>query len=218
MRDHINVLIATPGSMMESAYVRSLVNTITELNDRGISYQFLNQYTSRVAAARESTAMDSTYLDALGKSPLHGSVTYDKIFWIDSDISWTPEDFLKLYNSKHKIISGLYLSDHGVPMFAPLSGSSEFSMKASMSSFEPVEIEAAGFGFICVANGVFESMQRPWFRDQFYLIKNEETGKDVYIPYGEDYSWCHSAKSVGHKIFLDPSVKLTHHKKVSIKP
>lgn len=218
MADHVDVLIATPGSMMEAAYVRSLVNTITELHNRGITYRFLNQYTSRVAAARESTAMDSTYLDAFNKSPLHGAVTYNKIFWIDSDISWTPDDFMRLYNSQQAIISGLYLSDHGVPMFAPIGGSPEFALKAAMSSFMPVEVESVGFGFVCVASGVFESMERPWFRDQFFTATDPATGAEMFIPYGEDYSWCHSAKAAGHKIFLDPQVKVTHHKKVSIKP
>lgn len=218
MVEHVDVLIATPGSMMEAAYVRSLVNTITALQKESISYRFLNQYTSRVAAAREATAMDSTYLDAFNKSPLHGVVTYNKIFWIDSDISWTPEDFMRLYVSTQPIVSGLYLSDHGVPMFAPIGAPSDFSLKTAMSSFTPVEIEAVGFGFICVASGVFESMERPWFRDQFFTTTDPVTGNEMFIPYGEDFSWCHSARSVGHKIYLDPQVKVTHHKKVSIKP
>lgn len=218
MAEHVDVLIATPGSMMEAAYVRSLVNTITTLQNDGISYRFLNQYTSRVAAAREATVMDSTYLDAFNKSPLHGTVTYNKIFWIDSDISWTPEDFMRLYTSTHSIISGLYLSDHGVPMFSPIEATSDFSLKAAMSSFIPVEVGTVGFGFVCVASGVFESMERPWFKDQFFTATDPATGSEVFIPYGEDYSWCHSAKSAGHRIFLDPQVKVTHHKKVSIKP
>lgn len=215
MQTSVDVIIATPGHSMEAEYVRSLVATISTLNERGISYYFANKYTSRVAAAREATAMDSDFLDAFNTSPLLGQVDYKKIFWIDSDMSWNPSDFLALYNSNLDIVSGVYLSDRGVPMFNPLNPQDDILQ--IINSTEPVEIMAAGFGFICVKKGVFESMPRPWFDTQFTKIKDEETGREVFIPFGEDYSWCLSARKSGFSIHLDPLTKLTHHKKVAIK-
>jgi hypothetical protein len=211
----VDVIIATPGHSMDSEYVRSLVATMSMLNEKGITFHFSNRYTSRVAAAREATVMDSDFLDAFNNSPLLGQVAYKKIFWIDSDMSWEPSDFLALYNSDLDIVSGVYLSDRGVPMFNPLTPQDD--MREIINSTEPREIMAAGFGFICVKHGVFESMPRPWFDTKFTKIKDEESGREVFIPFGEDYSWCLSARESGFKIFIDPLTRVTHNKKVPIK-
>ena len=216
MATSVDVIIATPGSTMESAYVKSLVNTMSFLNERGISFYYANKYTSRVAAAREATAMDSDFLDAFNNAPLSGNVQYKKIFWIDSDMSWEPSDFFALYKSNLDIVSGLYLSDRGVPMFAPLSEKDDAG--AIISATEPQEVMSVGFGFICVKQGVFEAMPRPWFDTQFTKIVDEATGKEVFIPFGEDYSWCISARKSGFKVYLDPLTKITHNKKIGIKP
>ena len=45
---HYDVLIATPGAMMEAQYVKSLALTIEECNKRGITYKWLNNYSSLV--------------------------------------------------------------------------------------------------------------------------------------------------------------------------
>jgi hypothetical protein len=212
----IDVVIATPGHSMEAAYVKSLTETIHALEEKGISWMFANRYSSRVAASRESTAMDSEYLDAFNQSPLRGEVEYKKIFWIDSDISWTPSDFLALYESEKDIISGVYLSDRGVHMFAALDKSIE--PKKLLNTFDPVEVGAVGFGFVCVGQGVFEKMPRPWFAEKFEKVVDQRTGKDMYTPYGEDFSWCISAREQGFSIFVDPTTNVSHHKKVAIKP
>ena len=153
MDKSVDVIIATPGHSMEAEYVRSLVATISLLNERGISFYYANKYTSRVAAAREATAMDSDFLDAFNNAPLLGQVSYKKIFWIDSDMSWNPSDFLALYNSDLDIVSGIYLSDKGVPMFSPLDEKQD--VRAMISLTETQEVAGVGFGFVCVKQGVF---------------------------------------------------------------
>ena len=215
MNQTVDVIIATPGASMEAEYVRSLVATMNLLTERGISFYYANKYMSRVAAAREATAMDSDFLDAFNNAPLLGQVGYKKIFWIDSDISWEPSDFLALYNSPLDIVSGVYLSDQGVPMFSPLDEKQDIHQM--IGATETVEVMGAGFGFICIKQGVFEAMKRPWFDTKFVKIEDEKTGKEFFIPFGEDYSWCISAREVGYKVFIDPITKVTHHKKIAIR-
>ena len=53
---HYDILIATPGAMMEAQYVKSLVNTLAECDKRGITYKFISAYGSLVHHARELTA------------------------------------------------------------------------------------------------------------------------------------------------------------------
>lgn len=198
---------------MENEYVRSLVNTISYLSEVGITYKFLNEYSSQVNMAREATAMGSMFLDAFNTELVRGEVTYDKIIWIDSDISWEINDFMKVYESDKDIISGIYLNDLGVPMFSLLS--EEVDMATMISSSLPFPVSATGFGFIAIKSGIFEKIQRPWFDLVFNKLVNDN-GKEMLIPFGEDYSWCHKARNVGFDIYIDPSVKLNHHKKVTI--
>jgi hypothetical protein len=206
--DHYNVLIATPGRNVEMPYLKSLLATLEVLNEKKITYKFINQYSSQVAAAREGTIMNDQFIDITGNKPLLGKATYDKVIWIDSDIAWTPEDFLKLYESEKDIISGVYVSDHGVLMYTP-------SDREHLKQTDPIEITHAGFGFIAVKTGVFEAMPRPWFQTRFSKTTIED--KEYLVPFGEDYSWCVTARSCGYKIFLDPTVKVVHHKQIPLK-
>lgn len=214
--EHFDVVICTPGHSMEAEYVKSLMETVNHLNKNEIRCKFVNRYTSRVAAARESTAMDSVYLDAFSTKPFSGMLAYNKMFWIDSDMSWEPLDFMSLYASPLDIISGIYMNEVGVPMFSPLH--EHIDPRTLIMENQPQEVMGVGFGFVCIKNGVFENMQRPWFADQFFKCEDASTGKTVYVPYGEDYSWCISARNSGFKVYIDPLTKVTHHKKVPIRP
>jgi hypothetical protein len=93
---------------MVSAYVQALVDTTRVLNEKGISYQLLTKSGSFVPSTRELTATDTFSHNWETREIASGKYTYNKIIWIDSDIEWTPEDFLKLYYSDLDIISGLY--------------------------------------------------------------------------------------------------------------
>jgi hypothetical protein len=203
---------------MEAEYVKSLISTITYLKDVGISYLFLNEYSSAVSTAREATAMGSKFLDAFNQSPVRGEVTYDKFFWIDSDISWTIADFMNMYSSDKDIVSGIYIDQFGTPMFAiDTPAGQEISAYKIITEQEYREISSAGFGFICVKQGVFENIKRPWFETHFSKIHGSN-GEEFLVPLAEDFSWCRKAQEAGYKIFLDPRVQVAHHKKVMIFP
>jgi len=214
---HYNVLICTPGHSMEAEYVKSLVETLDYLQKENITYKFLSQYSSTVSGAREATLMDSLFLDAFNTKPVSGKLTYDKIFWIDSDISWDPKDFVKLYSSDKDIISGVYINSQGVPMFTQLPDQRDINVYSMAKSLKEFEVSAVGFGFVCMKQGIHESIQRPWFDSIFEEIQNEDKTKTMKIPFGEDYSFCYRAGFAGYKIFIDPKVQLTHNKKVPLK-
>jgi hypothetical protein len=214
-KPHVNILIATPGRMMEAEYVKSLVATLTYLNKNNISYLYLNEYSSQVNAAREATAMGSRFLHAFAKAPLSGEVTYDKIIWIDSDISWNIEDFINLYESRYDVVSGLYFNEEGVPLFTFKEDDVFFDKETIKNKKYPFEVFGAGFGFIAMKYGVFESCKRPWFETEFQKITNDQ-GEEMFIPWGEDFSWCIKAHEAGYIIMLDPSIRVGHHKKIKV--
>lgn len=212
MKTHYDVLIATPGSMFKQEYVRSLVETTRVLNEKGISYYFLSKYSSFVPSARELTATDSYSNDWQNKDICGGKISYKKIIWIDSDIEWTPEDFMKIYDSELDVISGLYQTHPNgtvaVNLTDPKGRPTLVNKVHFLLHWDPVEVGGVGFGFVGMKYGVFEKMKRPWFK----IREVEWDDVDFSVNMGEDYSWCEGAKDAGFKIWVDPTVKVKHHK------
>lgn len=213
---HYDVLIATPGHSMNAGYVKSLMETVEELDKRGLKYKWLNAYSSLVGNAREATMSGDGTMNPGDKGPLKDKVRYKKIFWIDSDIEWSVKDFFKLYDSEEDIISGGYLiytgktsSVHSAQF--PQGIPKEEVLK--MNSIVPVD--AVGFGFISIKEGVFEKIDRPWFGHLGQMIQGPN-GKQIPISIGEDVSWCIKAKAAGFKIMFDPSVLVGHIKTSTI--
>ena len=213
MTNHYDVLIATPGRMFHAEYVSSLVKTTQRLNELGISYGFLNKYSSFVPTARELTAIDSWQHDYSTNKIANGKLTCDKIFWIDSDIEWTADDFVQLYNSDLDVVSGLYVLDQAGTVAVNFPNSRGVPTRVNKVEFllheEPVEVGGVGFGFLCVKSDVFEAIERPWF-----LIGKVQWSEDseMRVNVGEDYSWCGKAQRSGFKIWVDPTVRVKHHK------
>ncbi len=217
MTKHYDVVIATPGHSMQAGYVKSLMKTVDALNERGLTYCFVSEYSSFVSTAREMTALggSTSGLDFQTTS-IVGGCGYQKIFWIDSDMEWEPSDFLKLFDSGLDIVSGLYVLDEAGSVAVGYANEDGMPTRVNKVEFllveEPVEVMGVGFGFLAVKAGVFEAMERPWFG----IGRIEIEGRRWNV--GEDYSWCAKAKGAGYSIFVDPSVKVGHNKNVVFRP
>lgn len=216
-KPHYNILIATPGHSLMAQYVFSLIKTMDKLNQEGITWAWCNRYASHVGDAREITIGGPDPQDAKDSRPLKGEVTYDKIIWIDSDIAWEPEDFLKLYHSDKDIISGAYLLSNGqVVAYEKLLGQSLLVDQLKYAT-DLIKVHSVGFGFVAVKQGVFESLSRPWFQSVSGSIKDSETGEYFEFPLmGEDISWCERISRNGYEVWLDPTIKVLHHKMMTL--
>jgi len=217
--EHYDVLIATPGSVLEAQYVKSLVLTLAECDKRGISYKWLNAYSSLVHHARELTASGGTGLELNPdhKGPVGDSVTYKKIFWIDSDIAWTPEQFFKIYDSEYDVIAGCYLLADGITTtIHPWGNNNGIPVNEILQMKEPLKVQSIGFGFVAMKSGVFEKLPRPWFK-HFDQAVMTSMGNQIVDSIGEDISWCIKAYQAGIDIYFDPAVLVNHMKKMEIK-
>ena len=209
---HYNVVIATPGQAMKTEYVQSLVLTTAWLNSRGLTYAYMSKQSSFVSEAREMTATNTFGNNWQTRQIGSGEFTYDKIVWIDSDIEWTVEDFERLWESDLDIVSGIYVTGpQGLVAahYPDAQGRPTFINKDEfMLHDQPVEVGGVGFGFVAMKFGVFENIERPWFLIR--RIKWDDV--DFYTNVGEDYSWCSAAQKAGYGIWIDPLVKVRHHK------
>jgi hypothetical protein len=120
---------------------------------------------------------------------------------------------MRLYLSDHSVISGLYALDPAGTVAVNYPNDRGVPTRVNKVEFllheDPVEVGGVGFGFLCVKRGVFESIERPWF----LIGKVQWTPEsEMRVNVGEDYSWCGRAQRAGHKIMVDPNVKVRHHK------
>ena len=211
----VNIVICTPGSNLTAEYVKSLLHAGAELNQRGISWSFANGYSSHVGDAREITLNGDKENSFTEQRPFKGQLDYDKLMWIDSDIGFTADDIMKLYESEKDVISGAYLLANGEVVAYPESLQGGFTYDSVKKMTEPVKVNGAGFGFMCVKRGVFESLSRPWF--QSAIMTTEIEGKDyTWAMMGEDLSWCERVRKLGYDIWFDPTVRVTHHKTMKL--
>jgi hypothetical protein len=198
---------------MHSEYVASLVKTIEFFAKKNLTVGFVSRQSSFVATARELTATNTSMHNYDTDQVGSGEFTYDKIFWIDSDIEWTVEDFWKIYSSDHDVVSGLYVLDPAGTVAVHIPNKNGVPTRVNKVEFimhdVPVEVGGVGFGFVAMKSGVFERIPRPWF-----LIGKVQWSpeSEMRVNVGEDYSWCGRAQQAGFKIFVDPNVKLRHHK------
>lgn len=213
---HFNLLIATPGNSMLPGYVRSLAKTIYFLDKEGMSWNYLTEYSSLVADAREKTIGGTAYQDPNDSRPGQGTYTYDRILWIDSDIAWEPEDVFQLLSHDVDVISGCYYLQNGEVTVYPKVLRGGMQKEEIMKLKKPFTVRGVGFGFLAVKQGIFEKIKRPWFSQISVEVENEETGEIEYkFPLmGEDLSWCEKVHRMGIDIWVDPLVRVTHHKQM----
>ena len=212
-KPHFNVVITTPGRSLASEYVKSLLATIQVLNANGISWHYQNEYASIVTNAREATITGSRQLEVFNPEPGKGQYTYDKIFCIDSDIVWNPEHFLKLFNSNYDVVSGVYFEAQGTDAmihknkddYRPMSRD-EISLLQKVG--DPFQVYGVGLGFMCVKQGIFETLKRPWYG--LGKVLQEVDGVTYELPLGEDLDWCDRISQNGHQVFVDPTVVVGH--------
>lgn len=190
MSDHYNVVIATPGEVFDQHYVWSIIHTTKYLNDHNISWIWLNDYSSHVGEVRQRLVDQAREL------------SYDRLFWIDSDIYWNVEDFMKLYSSRAPIISGCYITTAGAVAAENFNNELISPIDIKYES-RVLEVKSVGFGFICMNKGIIESIDNP------FSPKNEILNEDV--------AFCARAKNELHlPILLDTSVKLEHFRTMSL--
>ena len=98
---------------MQKDYLMSLLALIHHLSVKGIKFVYSIQSSSHVADAREQTLQGSQSMEIQNSSPFLGNIKYKKILWIDSDITFTTDDFDKLWESDKDIVGGMYLLTSG---------------------------------------------------------------------------------------------------------
>lgn len=234
---HFEVVICTPGDILHSPYVQSLMETVNTLFSKKISFIWLNEYFPYVAQARDliinggwegnggykCSFFSPSDLNNTWKI-FNANFTYDQMIWIDNDISWSPDQFFSILSAPQPIVTGAYLmndtqlcvriypKNYQQEDFSPLTLSDFLSLKKD----ELHLVDTCGMGFLKVRSGVIESFTHPVF-NAIDISKDYLDNLSVEVfSIQEDTSFCLRARQAGFSIYLDPSIRVTHHKKNSL--
>lgn len=140
---------------------------------------------------------------------------YERLMFIDSDIEFTPEDVGKLFAMDMPIAVGVYrMKKPGSKYAAWRDG----ELVDDLDQFgAPIAVDYAGTGFMMIKRAVFQEI-----REEYPEWAYEEGQVGDCFAYfqdpimdgfhcSEDYFFCRTWRDLGHEVWMDPSVRLTHH-------
>lgn len=162
----MRLIICLPGNNFSGQWLDSFIpfynwciqNKITPILSRRESCNIY--YVRNMCLGGDSNAGEN-------QKPWQGRVDYDYMLWIDSDNIFSIDNFVKLYNMRKEIASGLYLMRDG-KHYATVKdwnedhfkkyGSFEFLTPSKLKEHsDPFVVDYTGFGFILIKKGVFEN-------------------------------------------------------------
>ena len=138
----------------------------------------------------------------------------NRLFWIDSDMAWEPEQFIRLLamSKLREVVCAAYTSKNDQPTFY-INHDKDVGLVAG--EYGLVEIWGIGLGFTVMQRNVIEELAC-----RARKIKDEATGKSMASVFrvdtfegkrrGEDMAFFADVRELGYKVWLDPTVDLGH--------
>lgn len=195
------VLIGTPSydGRIDVWFANSLIDTVKESIEKGIHvHAIYTSYDSLVQRARNS----------LVKLALNGG--YDDLFFIDSDVEWETEWFFNLLDRPEPIVGGALVkkTDKEGYTIKLLDKELKYSEDKKI-----IEVDGVGTGFLKISRFALEKL---WAASDEYVSEGETNRMifDIKVVNGdlisEDFVLCNKWKSLGYKVWADPTITCNH--------
>lgn len=137
---------------------------------------------------------------------------FNRLFFVDSDIVWTGDDFFRLlaFSTKLDCVSAIYPAKQDEPLFF-LRGVG----KVTENELGCIPVDGLGLGFTVVTRRVIERLARLAPKRRFQGIEEPiasifRCDSDGDEERGEDMAFFADVKAAGFQPWLDPHVTLGH--------
>ena len=218
----VKVVFCMPGRQYSREFLLAWSDLLMQASSRGHQVMISQQYSSVVHFAR-AKCMGGDVLKGPDQKPFQGTVEYDVMMWIDSDIVFKPDDFFALLESPHDVTAGMYMMED-LQHFATVKEWDEdfFAKNGTFKFMKPEDIvrvgEAdspsssylpvayTGMGWMMIRKGVVETIKYPWFYSELQTV-----GPLVDMN-SEDVSFCRALQAAGHTIHVDTKIRVGHQK------
>ena len=202
------IFIATPclDGNVSAHYTASLVRTVTLAQQRGwrspqIDFEIGN---SLIADARNKLV--ARFL---------ASACSDLVF-VDADLSWSPEDLLRLASFDVPFVAGVYQRKSR----AKTDFAVKFGATIGMDARRLMAVERVGTGFMRLRRDCLEKMvaAHPALRlenpkdpadTNFFALFDTAIVDGQFV--GEDFTFCDRWRALGGQVLIDPAMNFGHH-------
>lgn len=213
----MKVIFCLPGNSFSGRFLSCWSELLAVCMKNGITPILSQKYSCNIYYCR-SNCLGADVTRGKYQKPFDHKIDYDYIMWIDSDIVFEPNQFIKLMNHKKDICSGLYLMEGGRNFACVENWDEDYFQKNGHFEFlSPLDIKDkkdlftvnyVGMGWMLVKRGVFERINYPWFEP----IRKEIGGAVDFTM--EDVAFCHKAIDAGFNINIDPTIIVGHEKTI----
>lgn len=139
----------------------------------------------------------------------------EHVLFLDTDVIFPPHSFQQLLlrqrnNPEHKITSGVYWSK-GNPCFPLIfheAGRGSF-LDWRMGDYIKADY-AIGMGLVLIHTDVLRAIEPPWFRVNYGLNTDAETGLSMSASITEDLYFCEKATAAGLELWVDTGIQAGH--------
>lgn len=161
---------------------------------------------------------------------------YDTIMFIDDDVVWRPDDFMRLvaFTSEHDLVAGVYCVKQEKPKFFcdVIPDIIDDDYYPVLDDNGLIKVRTVPGGFIMITRKALEEITEH-YKDELtiryrpegpegptldlvhlWFMNIDEETRDCY---GEDIAFCHRWTKAGKEIWVDPEITLEHEGKKSYK-
>lgn len=219
-RQLMRVVIATPFYELKgfSPYIQSLQATIRLLMLHGIDWRFM-ELSGDSYVHRARNTMCHHFLEDPDATDL---------FFIDSDMSWNPEAFVKMCMLPEGVVGGAYPVKNcweawtSIPHWQAENGQNVLKGRDLGDGSALIEALVVAGGFIRIKRQVLEEFRKRypdlWYREgssapdkpelRFTQFFGAESIEHQF--YGEDHMFSRKLREMGVKMYIYPNVDITH--------
>lgn len=206
--DGLSVSIGIPaGRDLPALTVRSIVSTYSLLHRHRIPVNLLMIANCAVVQWARDEIVD-----------LFLKNDSNRLFWIDSDMVWEAEDFMRLLalSQVYDVVGATYPAKEDQPTFY-LHRTPEMTLDRNEHGL--IELSGLGLGFTVMRKEVIqklcETKEKVWdeiskreLHQVFRVGSVVENGRNCRI--GEDMAFFNDIRGLGYKVWMDPEVNLGH--------
>lgn len=199
-----SVLFCTPcyGAMVQAAHFRSCLKLKETLTQVGLAHDWLVQWNESLVH-RGRMEMIAAFL----------RTSHSHLFWIDADIEFTPQDVAHVWNMQADVGVGIYCMKKRHKQWFAVWKDGELVEDLDRFGAEPVEVDYAGTGFMCIRREVIEKLAAaaPTFEGRYGPVPAiMMTPIHNGVLESEDYHFCRIAREAGFRVMAHPQVRLPH--------
>jgi hypothetical protein len=211
------IVFCLPGNRFSNNFLQSWTELLIWCGRNNINPLTSFAYDSNVYYVR-SRCLGASVERGEYQIPFNGTIKYDYIMWIDSDMVFSPTHLENLIELNTPVACGIYKTadretyatvENWDEDYYKKNGQFEFLTERRVTDIRAsvIPVEYSGMGWMLMKKGVIENIKYPWFAPVWI-----DTGKGMKEFSSEDVAFCQRIREAGYTVMADTSTVIGHEK------